>query len=120
MKTDLATEPCHVPYTGSKLYPAETHCHTRETGPCGRVPAEYLVRAYLEEKYRYLFITDHMHEANLEKAELLDKPGSDCVDSYLAGYLTAKAAAAGTELKVLLGMEVTLKGRSPVDFLVFG
>jgi hypothetical protein len=120
MKTDPACEPCHIKYTGPKLYAAETHAHTRETGPCGRVPAEHLVREYIKMGYRYLFITDHMHENNLEKRELKKAPWEKRVDEYLKGYRTAKKAAQGTDLIVMLAMEVTLKGKSPIDFLVYG
>lgn len=120
MKTDQGREPCHVKYTGPKLYAAETHCHTRETGPCGRVPAEHLVRQYIKMNYKYLFITDHMHENNLEKNSLKKAPWEKRVDEYLAGYRTARKAAEGTDLIVMLAMEVTLKGKSPIDFLVYG
>ncbi len=120
MKTDAAGEPCRQPQKGPRLFPAETHCHTSETGPCGRVPADYLVKAYLQENYRYLFITDHMHEKVMEEQHREDASWEERVDSFLLGYRAAKKAAEGTELIVLLGMEVTLKGKSPIDFLVYG
>lgn len=120
MKTDPASEPCHIKYTGPKLYATETHAHTRETGPCGRVPAEYLVREYIKMNYRYLFITDHMHTNVVEKKELKKAPWEKRVDEFLKGYRAAKKAAQGTDLTVMLAMEVTLKGKSPIDFLVYG
>jgi len=120
LKTDQGGEPCHVKETGPRLYAAEMHCHTRETGPCGRVPAEHLVREYIKMGYRYLFITDHMHENNLEKKELRRAPWEKRADEFLKGFRTARKAAEGTDLTVMLAMEVTLKGKSPIDFLVYG
>lgn len=116
----MSPEACVVHGGAQIQYPAETHCHTRETGPCGRVPAEYLVKAYLEEKYRYLFITDHIHEANFESEETRGASWEYRVDRYLKGYRAARKAAQGTGLIVMLGMEVTLRGKSPIDFLVYG
>lgn len=120
MKTDPAGDPCRQPNKGPKLFPAETHCHTRETGPCGRVPADYLVKAYLQENYRYLFITDHMHEKVMEDQHSKDVSWEARVDTYLKGYRTAKKAAQDTGLVVMLAMEVTLKGQDCRDFLVYG
>lgn len=106
--------------TAQMLHPAETHCHTKETGPCSLIPAEYLVKEYLSEHYRYLFITDHMHEVNFEADVYKGWSWEALVDRYLSGYRAAKKAAEGTDLIVMLGMEVTLKGKSPIDFLVYG
>lgn len=103
-----------------KTFQAETHCHTRETGPCGRVSAKYLVEGYLENRYKYLFITDHVHQKVLDAPELRMSPWSERVDRFLSGYRAAKEAAKGTELTVMLGMEVTLYDKSPLDLLVFG
>jgi predicted metal-dependent phosphoesterase TrpH len=106
--------------TAQMLHPAETHCHTSQASPCGTVPAEYMVKEYLSEHYRYLFITDHMHEVCFETDELKGKSWEELADRFLSGYRTAKKAAEGTDLIVMLGMEVTLKGKSPIDFLVYG
>ena len=120
MKTDPAMEPCHIKHTGPKLYSTETHCHTRDTGPCGRVTAERLVHEYIRAGYRYLFITDHMHQNVTETKELKNAPWEQRVDAFLKGYRAAKKAAQGTDLTVMLAMEATLKGKSPIDFLVYG
>jgi len=105
-------------------YQAEMHCHTREASQCSRLPAEYLVKGYAELGYKYVFITDHYHPMNFGEDWTKGKPWGELVDHYLSGYHTAQKTAKSTDLKVMLGMEITLgideATGMGTDFLVYG
>lgn len=103
-----------------KYYQAEMHCHIKDTSPCSILSAQEMVDLYIKGGYGYLFVTDHMHEAVTEKDELIGTSWEKRVDYFLQGYRKAKQYAKNKPIKVILAMEVTLKGKSPVDFLVYG
>lgn len=96
---------------------ADLHVHTRESSPCGQVPAQEVVRLYLESGYDAIAITDHY------MAEVLEgHPGGsfeEKVDYAFLGYRLASEAARGTKLKVFMGMEFRNR-ESENDFLVYG
>ena len=41
------------------MYKIETHAHTMETSPCGRVGAAEMMALYKEKGYSCVIITDH-------------------------------------------------------------
>jgi predicted metal-dependent phosphoesterase TrpH len=107
-----------------KYYQAEMHCHTREVSPCSRIPAKYLVRGYIEMDYRYVFITDHYHSHNFDSDWAKATTWDELVDYLMSGYHAAKAAAEGTNLRVMMGVEITLNTDKETglgsDFLLYG
>ncbi len=108
-----------------KLYQAETHCHTQEVSPCSRIPAKYLVEGMVEAGYRYMFLTDHYHSGVFEHMEpMRHMDWQKKIDHFMSGYLTAKKYAQGTDLKVMMAMELCIKKHESddigSDFLVYG
>ncbi len=99
------------------FYRIELHAHTKETSPCGTVPAPELVERYLAKGYDGIVITDHLSPAYFTKwDEAQDWIGA--VDHLLAGY-KAVWEAAGNRIKVYLGMEIRFP-ESNNDYLVYG
>ena len=45
-----------------KGYRIDTHVHTAEVSPCGKIPAEEVVKLYIEQNYDAIIITDHYHD----------------------------------------------------------
>ena len=98
-------------------YIYETHCHTSEVSPCGQLTAKEIVEKYKAAKYSGIVITDHFCRYSL--AKILDSEGySAAVDYFLTGYRAAKEAA-GSELDILLGMELRFN-ENLNDYLVLG
>lgn len=100
-----------------RLYKYETHAHTSETSPCGKVSACELVHQHKEAGYRGVVITDHYYN------DFFEKLGNVCweekVDEYLKGYRAAVKEGEKSGLRVLLGMELRFSS-SPNDYLVYG
>ena len=94
----------------------ETHFHTAETSACGSVPAAEGVRAYKEQGYDGIVVTDHYHSFFFDR-----HTGSweDKAAAWLSGYRTAKAEGDRVGLIVLLGMEWRCR-ESDEDYLVYG
>jgi predicted metal-dependent phosphoesterase TrpH len=98
-------------------YKYDTHVHTAETSPCGRVPAAEMVRLYSEAGYSGLVITDHFIRQIFDIHFL--KSWSKKVDIYLKGYRAAAEAGKRYGLDVILGMELTFEENSN-DYLIYG
>ena len=95
----------------------ETHMHTQETSPCGKVPARQGIRIYKELGYDGVCITDHFFSQFFE--HLGPIPWREKIDIYLEGYRQAKDEGQKTGLQVILGMEFTLPGTND-DILIYG
>ena len=99
-------------------YRYETHFHTDEVSYCGTVPAAEAVKAYCEQGYTGITVTDHYYGGLLR-----DFGGNDnweaAVDRWMLGYRLAKEAGDACGLDVFLGMELRFEG-SPEDYLVYG
>ena len=48
------------------MFRTETHLHTAETSPCGKVSAAEMVKRYYDAGYKTLFITDHFYTKYFE------------------------------------------------------
>ncbi len=96
----------------------ETHFHTQETSPCGKVPAAEGVRLYQELGYQGLVVTDHYFKGYFEE-RLPDVSWAEQLDYYLAGYEAARQAGASLGVQVFLGMEIRFLENSN-DYLVYG
>lgn len=86
------------------MYKIETHLHVSEVSPCGKLPAEEMVRRYAQAGYSTIFITDHYKKQYFEK--LGDCSWSEKVDTFFSGYEAAKAAGEKYGITVLPGAEV--------------
>ena len=100
-----------------KQYLYDTHIHTIETSPCGKIPAAETVDYYAAHGYTGLVITDHLHEEFLEKVD--HGEGWDhIVDLYLAGYRSAKKRGDEIGFDVLFGIEMRFPENNN-DYLVY-
>jgi predicted metal-dependent phosphoesterase TrpH len=100
----------------SLLY--DTHVHTAEVSPCGKVPAREMVRLYRKAGYDGIVITDHF-TSRLSR----DRPGmswSGVVDDFLEGYRLAESEGRKVGLNVLWAIELTPDQGPTGDFLVYG
>lgn len=98
-------------------YLYETHFHTDEVSPCGKVPAARGIEMYKDAGYSGVMITDHFSTSYMTE----DYPGSDWkekMDYYLRGYHEALKTA-DDDFAVILGMELRLP-QNGNDYLLFG
>lgn len=100
------------------MYKFETHAHTSETSPCGKVPAARLVADYAEQGYSGVVITDHFCSSVFERFYAEGQTWNDVIDRYLRGFRAAKEAAPAG-FTVLLGAEIRFIDTEN-DFLLFG
>lgn len=98
-------------------YKTELHAHTAEISRCAHVGVDEVVRAYREAGYRTLVLTDHMSHFTFDDQPITDWTAA--VDRYLQSYHRA-VEAAGSDLTVLLGMELCFDGGNFSDYLVYG
>lgn len=99
------------------MYKYETHLHTTETSPCGKVKAQEAVRIYKKAGYTGIIITDHFFRGFFERHPFMrwDKK----IDLYLAGYRKALDEGQKLGMDIQLGMEITFNENSN-DYLVYG
>ena len=98
-------------------YCIETHFHTDEVSPCGRVPAVKGVSLYKEAGYSGVMVTDHISTGYLTDSY----PGEtwrEKIDYYLRGYRAALPLA-DERFSVMLGMELRFE-QNGNDYLIFG
>lgn len=98
-------------------YRYDTHVHTMETSPCGKIPAAELVRLYKEAGYDGIVITDHYFKALFDIK--LFRSWEKKTDAYLKGYRNALEAGKKHGLDVLFGIEITFT-ENVNDYLVYG
>ena len=48
------------------MYKTETHLHTAEVSPCGKVGAGEMIKLYAESGYSTVFVSDHLKKKTLE------------------------------------------------------
>jgi len=99
------------------MFKYETHLHTDETSPCGRVPAAEAVRIYKKAGYTGIVVTDHYFRGFFERQ--LFKSWETKIDQYLKGYRNAAKEGAKLGLDVHLGMEIQFDENSN-DYLIYG
>lgn len=98
------------------MFQYDLHCHTKETSPCGNVPASALIAEYRKAGYSGIVVTDHFYRG-AKKSRLLHRP-KDFLTYFLTGY-HALQKEAGPDFTVLLGMELRFD-ENQNDYLVFG
>ncbi len=104
-------------YQIPNTYKYETHFHTAETSPCGRVPARQAVRLYKEAGYKGIIVTDHYFRGFFDMQ--LWRSYNRKIDKYLKGYKLALAEGIKLGIDIHLGMEIRFEENSN-DYLVYG
>ena len=99
------------------MFKTETHLHTAETSPCGKVSAGEMMKKYYEAGYQTVFITDHFYDSFFKK--LGELTWDEKVEKYLLGYRVAKAAGDALGMNVLMSAELRLTC-SVNDYLLYG
>lgn len=99
------------------VYKYDTHVHTSETSPCGKVPAAEMIRLYSEAGYSGVVITDHFIKQIFDTQFF--KSWDRKVDIYLKGYHAAAEAGKQYGLDIILGIELTFAENNN-DYLVYG
>jgi hypothetical protein len=99
------------------MYKYDTHVHTSETSPCGKVEAAEIVRLYKQEGYSGIVITDHYYNGFFNN--LLGKSWYNRLELYLKGYRNALEEGSRIGLDVLLGIELRF-GENLNHYLIFG
>ena len=102
------------------MFKTELHSHTSETSNCGKASAKELVKAYIENGYSTVVITDHLSTHTYFRYDYDNMSWDEKIDVFVRGYKAALAAAQG-KINVLFGMEVRFDSTdSNNDYLVFG
>lgn len=100
------------------MFKTETHLHTLEVSPCGKISAEDMVKLYHEQGYSTVCISDHV------KQEYFDKMGDISwkkkVDAVLRGCYKAKKVAKKYGVKVITSAELLLEKSRPNHYLIYG
>lgn len=101
------------------MYKIETHLHTMQISPCGRLTAEELVMGYKAAGYAALTVTDHYKLGAFAFAGIdLDAPGNK-LEAFLAGYREVKKVADREGMRTYYGAEIQFF-ENDNDYLVFG
>ena len=96
----------------------DTHIHTIEVSPCGKIHAAETVDAYAAQGYAGLVITDHFHNQFLEIADT-EHNWDLVIDRYMAGYRAAKKRGDEIGFNVIFGSEMRFTDNDN-DYLVYG
>ena len=96
-------------------YLYETHLHTCEASACGRVHGEDYISYMLGKGYSGIIVTDHFFNGNTCVPSNL--PWKERVEIYCSGYERALKASEGTDLTVMLGVEVNF---NKDEYLLYG
>ncbi len=95
----------------------ETHFHTDETSPCGKVKAEDAVRIYHQAGYTGLVVTDHYFNGFFEMHPFINWDKK--IDLFLEGYRSALNEGRKLGMDIHLGMEIRFNENAN-DYLVYG
>lgn len=88
------------------MFKTETHLHTSEVSPCGRLTAAELMEYYAKGGYSTVFVSDHF--SIYFTYFLRDMPWEKKIDEFFAGYRAARAAGEPLGITVLPSAEVEL------------
>ena len=101
-------------YFKDHKYRTELHAHTNPVSACGKFSPEDVVATYKQFGVNTLVITNHMTENHL-----VGRTEAELAEFYLSDYYRAVEAARGSEMNVVLGVEIRFAG--PInDYLVYG
>ena len=96
-------------------YKIETHAHTSECSPCGRITGTELVKIYKDAGYSGINITDHFMSCVFDMNDNPDK----ILQKYYSGYLNALHEGEKLGVKVYRGIEIRLN-ESINEYLLYG
>lgn len=99
------------------MYKTETHLHTAEVSPCGKIGAAEMIKLYAEAGYSTVFVSDHLKKKTLEV--MGDIPWEEKTAKFISGYDAAKAAGEEYGVNVILSAEILLE-ESPNHYLLYG
>jgi predicted metal-dependent phosphoesterase TrpH len=99
------------------MYRIDTHVHTSEVSPCGKIGASQLVHLYKNSGYSGVVITDHFYQGYFDR--LGEREWEDKIDIYMSGYRTALEEGKKVGLNVMLGIELRFT-ENINDYLVYG
>ena len=88
------------------MYKTETHLHTSEVSPCGRLTAAEHMKYYSDAGYSTVFVSDHF--SVYFTYFLKDLPWEERIDAFFEGYRAARAAGEPLGITVLPSAEVEL------------
>ena len=100
------------------MFKTETHLHTSEISPCGKISAKEMVKRYHEAGYKTICITDHVKQSYFD--DMGDIPWKEKVSIILWGYYKAKCAAKKYNMNVIMSAELLLEGTAPNHYLIYG
>ena len=99
------------------MFKTETHLHTAEISPCGRLAAREMAEAYKRAGYTTIFVTDHFEEATMKRYG--DIPWAEKVERHFEGFRNALEAGRELGLNVIAGAEIELTSLIN-HYLIFG
>lgn len=100
-------------------YLFETHFHTPKTSHCGTVPANEAIPKYIEAGYAGICVTDHYYKDWFYEDRFAGMSWAEKMNVWLEGYRSAVEAAKGTDLSIILGLELRFPDNMN-DHLVYG
>ena len=103
------------------MYKYELHAHTSECDLVAKLSGGELVRAYADQGYSGMVITDHYFSIFFDwfREELDGKSHKEIIDRWLRGYESARNEGEKIGFTVLPGAEVRIDGTIN-DYLVYG
>ena len=103
------------------MYKYELHAHTSECDLVAKLSGGELVRAYADQGYSGMVITDHYFSIFFDwfREELEGKSHKEIIDRWLRGYESARNEGEKIGFTVLPGAEVRIDGTIN-DYLVYG
>ena len=103
------------------MYKYELHAHTSECDLVAKLSGGELVRAYADQGYSGMVITDHYFSIFFDwfQEELDGKSHKEIIDRWLRGYESARNEGEKIGFTVLPGAEVRIDGTIN-DYLVYG
>ena len=104
-------------YKGDFMFKYDLHVHTSQTSPCASMSGAEQARAYKEQGYTGIVITDHYYDGFFERNQ--SSTWAQSMDKYFAGYFDAKKEGDKIGLDVFQTAEVTL-AYIKKDFLIYG
>ncbi len=87
------------------MFRVDTHIHTSEVSPCGKLTARETVEGYRKAGYDAICISDHLNRGILKK---YDGGWKEKIERWLLGYREARKAGEEVGLRVFLAAEVKL------------
>ncbi len=96
----------------------DTHVHTAEISPCGKLNAGELTELYRRAGYHGIIVTDHFSPY----CNIFSRPDSwaDKVAAFMGGFHKVRACGKSSGIKVFFGIELTVEGPKRADYLLLG